>query len=109
MSKEDKYQTKWMFLKHSYAFLLFFFFGLIIFPLGALYLTKSPLVATVIFLITGLAFFKFGIDVFLFECPRCDNRFFIKSGWQNIFTSHCRHCGIKKGTNEAISEDSSNL
>jgi DNA-directed RNA polymerase subunit RPC12/RpoP len=60
----------------------------------ALFHTTTPAFALAI---AWMAFFLVAsIRLQLFKCPRCGNRFFVKSWFRNDLARRCLHCKLKK-------------
>jgi hypothetical protein len=65
--------------------------------IGCLFLFHSPILSSVVMLLSMGSFIIFGFKIFLFDCPNCKNKFFIGKNFHSVFSNTCKHCGIVVG------------
>jgi hypothetical protein len=92
------YSSQWEPYRRTRRMGLFLFLGyvpgvvIIGYPLSKLFGSQIPFEVVAICWFTTLG--VFAIWHRTFRCPRCHNRFFIKTFYRNDFARKCLHCGL---------------
>jgi len=100
----ESYEKGWGDLRQRTRQFWFSFIGCILvpfiigLPLERLFESSTPIL--VVSVLSLVFFFKYGMNLLMFKCPRCQSNFFSKkldaySGY-NIFSRKCLNCGLQK-------------
>jgi len=96
----NSYEQQWLEYKRRRDFFLFVFVGYGVIVGAISYLTQGWIHNHELTNVLGFTWFLFTIiavgRVQVWHCPRCGERFFMKSVWHNIFAGSCLHCGLEK-------------
>jgi hypothetical protein len=76
--------------------------GLLALPLSMLLHSTVPFEAT--YCLFALAWLFGMLRVQFFRCPRCNNHFFFKWYFSNIFAKRCVHCGLPRLQETSLDE-----
>jgi hypothetical protein len=95
-----RYEQQWLEYKKRRALFMFVFVGYGASVAVISYLTQNLSYNHKLTNILGFSWFLFMIVAIgrlqVWRCPRCGERFFMKSYWHNLFASRCLHCGLEK-------------
>ena len=96
----NSYEQPWLEYKRRRDFFLFVFVGYGVIVGVVSYLTQGLVYNHKLTNVLGFSWFLLVLVAMgrlqVWHCPRCGERFFMKSFWHNIFTSRCLHCGLEK-------------
>jgi hypothetical protein len=96
----NRYEQQWLEYKRRRDLFLFVFvvYGVMVGVIS--YLTQGWIHNHELTNVLGFSWFLLMIITVgrlqVWRCPRCGERFFMKSVWHNLFTSRCLHCGLEK-------------
>jgi len=89
------YEDAWRDLRQKWNYLIASsLIGSALFVLIGLNITKGALIlVTILILIPMIIVFRMYAT---WACPRCNNYYFMKTFWINLFRKKCLHCGLRK-------------